>query len=174
MNLALAKNEMLSVRRALTWLRDQTESDACILCDSAGNVLDLEGKEPHNSALVTALAAGVYGASRELARMLGQEEFESVLNQGETTNIFFQSVTEDLLLVTVFSETASTGLVKLHADRAATLMRETLTRPQRAEEMAGEALPALEFTDDDNMFGAATEQTEQHGLRQKRRTVGQV
>lgn len=171
MNLALAENDMQSVRHTLAWLRSQAEPDACILCDSAGNIIEREGKGPWESALVTALASGVYGASRELARILGQEEFDSVLNQGEHTNIFFQSVTEDLLLVTIFSETASTGLVKLFTGRAAEMLRGTLAAREQ-EAVHREDLPPLILTDNADMFSAATEEPPHTEPCRARQVVG--
>ncbi len=172
MNLALTQNEMHSVRHTLAWLRSQAEPDACILCDSAGNIVERDGKGPWESALVTALAAGVYGASRELARILGQQKFGSVLNQGDNTNIFFQSVDEDLLLVVVYTEMASTGMVKLFSSRAASLIRRALTNRSQ-DDIPKEDMPTLVLKDSANMFSPGTEQTEQAHQRQKRQPVAQ-
>ncbi|MBL7077522.1 MAG: roadblock/LC7 domain-containing protein [Kiritimatiellae bacterium] len=172
MNLTLAEGEMHAVRRALAWLSSQAEPDSCILCDSAGNVIEREGQGPWESALVTALAAGVYGASRELARILGQEEFDSVLNQGEKTSIFFQSVTEDLLLVTVFSETASTGLVKLYAAQAAEMLRRALAGTRQPAGNPGGSLPPLVLKNDGDMFRAGTQETQHAEPCRARQAVG--
>ena len=172
MNLALTETEIQSVRETLTWLRTQAEPESCILCDGAGNVVDQEGKGPWESALVTALAAGVYGASRELARILGQQQFGSVLNQGDNTNIFFQSVNEDLLLVVVFTETASTGMVKLFAGRAASLIRRALAN--RSQRNIPDDLPPLVISDESDIFTADVEPPKHTALRREPQPVEQV
>jgi len=87
----------------LLQLLARSESDDCLLCDSGGHVLALEGASKHDPFLISALGAGIFGASRELARMLGENEFSAVLHQGERKSIFLRAVDADTLLVMIFS-----------------------------------------------------------------------
>jgi len=106
------------LRKVLLRLLARSESDDCLLCDSGGHVLALEGASQHDPFLVSALGAGVFGASRELARILGENEFSAVLHQGERKSIFLRAVDEDTLLVMIFSKSANVGLVKLYSTPA--------------------------------------------------------
>ncbi len=174
MNRSLTQSTLEQVRQALITLRSQAEPETCLLCDSAGNVIEREGSGPWDNSLVTALAAGVYGASRELARILGQDEFDSVLNQGEKTNIFFQCVTEDLLLVTVYSETASTGLIKLYAAQAAQTIRRVLAHSGQDGQGNDGAPSRLVLKHSDAMFSAGARDQEESEQKNEPQAVGKA
>ncbi|MEI8243003.1 MAG: roadblock/LC7 domain-containing protein [bacterium] len=120
MPLAVQANDTEKIRRVLSDLLSRAEADECFLCDSGGYLVAHEGVERADAALISALGAGVFMASRELARMLGEKEFNTVFHQGENKNIFIRAVTADVLLVIIFSSAGSLGLVKLYATPAVT------------------------------------------------------
>ncbi len=119
MGYALHKADLDRIHRVLVDLLAASESDECLLCDAGGYVIAQEGPSQADAALVSALSAGVFSASRELARTLGEDTFSHVLHQGRHRSIFIQSVSQDLLLVVVFSHAAGPGLIKLYAGPAA-------------------------------------------------------
>lgn len=110
-------------RRILLDLIVRSESDGCVICDSGGYVLAQEGRGAQDPLLLSALGAGVFAASKELARMLGEDEFSAVFHQGERKSIFIRAVDREILLVIIFSNSASVGLVKLYATPAAAELR---------------------------------------------------
>jgi predicted regulator of Ras-like GTPase activity (Roadblock/LC7/MglB family) len=120
MPLAVQANDLEKIRRALSDLLLRSESDECFLCDGGGYLVAHEGVERADATLISALGAGVFMASRELARMLGEQEFNTVFHQGDNKNIFIRAVTADVLLVVIFSSGGSLGLVKLYSAPAVT------------------------------------------------------
>jgi len=106
------------IARILDELLVRSEAESCLLCDSGGHVLAHQGVEREDPFALGALGAGVFMASKELARMLGETEFDTVFHQGHTTSLMIRGVTPDVLLVIIFTQTASLGLVKLYADPA--------------------------------------------------------
>ena len=67
MPLAVQAKDTEKIRRILTDLLVRSESDECFLCDSGGYLVAHEGVERADAALISALGAGVFMASRELA-----------------------------------------------------------------------------------------------------------
>lgn len=122
----LQEKDSNRLRKVLLQLLARSESDDCLLCDSGGHVLALEGASKHDPFLISALGAGIFGASRELARMLGENEFSAVLHQGERKSIFLRAVDADTLLVMIFSQGANVGLVKLYSTPAVEDLRQIL------------------------------------------------
>lgn len=120
MPLAIHAKDTEKIRRTLSDLLARSESDECFLCDSGGYLVAHEGEACGDVSLLAALGAGVFMASRELARMLGEKEFNLVFHQGANKNIFFCAVTTEVLLVIIFSQSASLGLVKLYSAPAVT------------------------------------------------------
>ena len=91
-----------------------------ILIDLAGNVIvNLDnGKINHDVYSLAALAAGNFGAVSAMANIIGEQEFSLLFHKGETDSIHFSKVTQDLLLITIFSKDVSLGFLRLKVNEA--------------------------------------------------------
>ena len=67
---------------------------------------------------VAALVAGSYAATREMARLLGEDEFSVLFHQGKKDNVQLTLVGERTILATVFDERTTIGMVRLYAKEA--------------------------------------------------------
>ena len=124
MTFELTQREVNKLRRILLQLLDNSEADSCLICDQAGHVLAHENvRKDMDPLLISALGAGVFAATRELARLLGEDEFSSVLHQGMKRSILIGAANEEVLLVVLFSGDEKVGLVKLYTPSAAMAVR---------------------------------------------------
>ncbi|MBN2449794.1 MAG: roadblock/LC7 domain-containing protein [Lentisphaeria bacterium] len=119
----LTRRDVNRLRRVLIELLDQSEADSCLVCDGAGHVLAHENVNRQDPLLISALGAGVFAATRELARILGEDEFSTVLHQGVKRSILMAAATEEILLVVMFSGENRVGLVKLYTPAAVDAIR---------------------------------------------------
>lgn len=126
MAFTMTRGSVRKIHRILADLLANGEADGCLVCDQAGHVLDQVGVGSHDPHLLSALGAGVFSATRELARILGEDEFSVVLHQGALRSILLCAVNEDALLGVIFSSASSVGLVKLYAPLAADSIRMVL------------------------------------------------
>ncbi len=95
---------------------DNSEANAVMLCDRGGNIIVHDGDSVNESAdLISALVAGAFAATRELAAVLGEEEFTAIFHQGRNTSIFISAVGEEVLLLALFDYNTTAGLVKMYA-----------------------------------------------------------
>jgi predicted regulator of Ras-like GTPase activity (Roadblock/LC7/MglB family) len=74
--------------------------------------------EDFDMQAVAALVAGSYAATREMARLLGEDEFSVLFHQGKRDNIQLTLVGDRTLLATVFDERTTIGMVRLYAKEA--------------------------------------------------------
>ena len=90
-----------------------------MLLDRAGQVLAWQG-EGHRAEMthLGALLAGSYASSREMARLLKEDSFRVLVQEGTREKIFTETVEDRWLLVVVFDHQAHLGLVKVLAKRA--------------------------------------------------------
>lgn len=155
MAFALGKKDVQKMNRILQELLDRSESTGCVVCDHSGYVLAQQGADAHDPLLISALGAGVFAASRELARLLGEDKFSAVFHQGERKSIFICAVNSDVLLVVIFTNEGSVGLVKLYAGPAADALRGTLRDIEERQEVV--AVPEYTFVlnDDDKALFAS-------------------
>jgi len=137
MTYELTRRDVNRLRKILIELLDQSEADSCLICDGAGHVLAHENVNRQDPLLISALGAGVFAATRELARLLGEDEFSTVLHQGMKRSILIAAATDEVLLVVMFSGEHRVGLVKLYTPTAAAAVRgvfESIQERGEAEE----------------------------------------
>lgn len=61
--------------------------------------------------IIAALAAGSFAATKELARRIGEVEFNALYQQGNGSNIFIDSVDKDTIFLPSFGRRTTVGLV---------------------------------------------------------------
>jgi predicted regulator of Ras-like GTPase activity (Roadblock/LC7/MglB family) len=123
MTYELTRKDVHRLKKILMELLDQSEADSCLICDGAGHVLAHENVNRQDPLLISALGAGVFAATRELARLLGEDEFSSVLHQGLKRSVLMAAANDEVLLVVMFSGEHRVGLVKLYTPTAAAAVR---------------------------------------------------
>jgi len=69
--------------------------------------------------VIAALAAGSFAATRELARRIGEIEFNALYHQGNGSHMFMNSVDDDTIMITVFGADTNVGLVRYYSVAAA-------------------------------------------------------
>ncbi|MGF1655912.1 MAG: roadblock/LC7 domain-containing protein [Verrucomicrobiales bacterium] len=106
----------------------RSESDLIVVIDKGGNLIAQVGDlEVMDVTVIAALAAGSFAATKELARRIGEVEFNALYHQGNGSHIFMNSVDEDTIMITVFGANTTVGLVRFYSASAATSLAEVLT-----------------------------------------------
>lgn len=67
---------------------------------------------------IAALVAGSFAATREMAKLLGEEEFSVLFHQGRKDSIQLSLIGDRTLLATIFDERTTIGMVRLYAKEA--------------------------------------------------------
>ena len=63
---------------------------------------------------ISALVAGSFSATREMARLLGEQEFSALFHQGENDNIQLSLVGDRTILTVLFDDNTTLGMVRLY------------------------------------------------------------
>lgn len=74
-----------------------------------------------------ALAAGAFASAREIARLIGEPEFSVLFHQGRREHVHVNLAGDHGLLMTLFDDQTTVGLVRLYARRASTRIRRVLS-----------------------------------------------
>src|SRR6185295_10500634 len=91
---------------------------------------------------ISALVAGSFAATKEMARVLGEDEFSVLFHQGKTNNIQLSLVGDRTLLTVIFDEATTVGMVRLYAAETAKRLNELFEKHDR--EIAAGVGPARE------------------------------
>jgi predicted regulator of Ras-like GTPase activity (Roadblock/LC7/MglB family) len=105
----------------------KTEAELTIVIDRGGNVISQYGDmDLMDVTIIAALAAGSFAATRELARRIGEAEFNALYHQGNGSHMFMNSVDEDTIMITVFTSRTTVGLVRFYSAIAAQKVADVL------------------------------------------------
>ena len=86
-----------------------------ILIDTAGNTISScnDGTNNYDTYAFSALAAGNFATVESMAALAGEAEFSQLFHKGERISIHFCKVNNDLLLINIFDNQISLGLLRL-------------------------------------------------------------
>lgn len=109
-----------AISLCLSRLMEETGATHIMLLDRAGQILSWQGGDARQMEMMHlgALLAGTYATSREMARLLKEDGFRVLVQEGMREKIFTETVEDRWLLVVVFDHHAHLGLVKVLAKRA--------------------------------------------------------
>jgi predicted regulator of Ras-like GTPase activity (Roadblock/LC7/MglB family) len=89
---------------------------SALLIDREGHLVTRRGDAVQNSVdSIAALIAGSFAATREMARLLGEDQFTTLYHQGQRDSIQISLVGERSLFAMVFDERTNLGLVRYYA-----------------------------------------------------------
>ena len=107
---------------------------------------------------LASLTAGCVAATGGLARVVGEDEFPVHFHQGQRDNLHISLISGRIILVIVFDDRSSLGLVRLRVKKAAAQLArvfEDIRKKADQEKSAGPVgTPFAEITDEDidNLF----------------------
>lgn len=94
----------------------KTEAEMTVVIDRGGNVISQFGDmDLMDVTIIAALAAGSFAATRELARRIGEVEFNALYHQGHGNHMFMNSVDEETIMITLFGSRTTVGLVRFYS-----------------------------------------------------------
>lgn len=153
------EEELTQINAVLEKLLRESNSKVIFLVDKNGQLISAVGETEHlDTTSLASLTAGNIAATGGLAKLIGEKEFSILFHEGEKDNIHISIVAGRVILVVIFDQRSSLGLVRLRVKKAGDeLDRIFLELAQKTEEMerSGTAQsPFAEITDDDidNLF----------------------
>ena len=99
-------------------IRDSHASSGMVL-DRAGQIIVWQGDVYRDDMMMLgALIAGTYASTREMARILREDNFRMLLQEGAKEKIFTEAVGNHWLISVIFDRHTHLGLVKVLCGRA--------------------------------------------------------
>jgi predicted regulator of Ras-like GTPase activity (Roadblock/LC7/MglB family) len=135
-------------------LTREANAKAVLLVDKNGQFITSHGEvENLDTTSLASLTAGNIAATSGLAKLIGEKEFPNVFHEGENDNLHLSIVGQRAILVVMFDQRSSLGLVRLRVKKTG----EELSKIFNAiiEKAKGQTEPfGGEITDEDidNLF----------------------
>ena len=117
----------------------ETNVKSLLLVDRAGQVVANVGDAPtFDPQAFASLTAADFSANDQLAKMLGEHEFSSLFHQGEKESMYLADVAHRVILVVLFDNRTTLGMVQLQMKGGRELTRcSTACSPGRRRRRQG-------------------------------------
>ncbi len=152
-NLVMYEEEFDRIKLLLDTLRMDASAKIVFLVDKNGQQIAEAGEvNLVDATSLASLTAGNVAATDGLAKLIGEKEFSILFHEGRKDNIHISIVGQRLILVVIFDERSSLGLVRLRVRKASAEMERVLNEMETKSQMVStvETLsPFAEITDDD-------------------------
>ncbi|HUM01418.1 MAG TPA: roadblock/LC7 domain-containing protein [Thermoanaerobaculia bacterium] len=157
----LFDEEFRQIKDVIARLKADAQAKVVFIVDKNGQQIAAQGDmESLDTTSLASLTAGNVAATDGLARLIGEREFPVLFHEGERDNVYISVVSQRVILVVIFDERSSLGLVRLRVRKAnAELERifEVIQQKVEAEKsrrLSGFDSPFAEITDEDidNLF----------------------
>src|SRR5438270_13970693 len=155
-DLVLYDEEFQKIKDALHRLRTDANANVVFRVDKNGQQIAATGDLASlDTTSLASLTAGNVAATDGLARLIGEKEFSILFHEGEKDNIHISIVAQRVILVVIFDERSSLGLVRLRVKKASQELERTFEQlMKKAEADRGNLAnrfdsPFAEITDED-------------------------
>src|SRR5262244_351118 len=155
-DLVLYDEEFRKIKDSLNRLASDANANVVFLVDKNGQQIAAIGDlTTLDTTSLASLTAGNVAATDGLARLIGEREFSILFHEGEKDNIHISIVAQRVILVVIFDERSSLGLVRLRVRRATSELEKVFEEIAAKVEREKTALnvdfesPFSEITDDD-------------------------
>ncbi|NOZ86486.1 MAG: roadblock/LC7 domain-containing protein [Deltaproteobacteria bacterium] len=155
--MVLYDDDYKKIKEICTKLTREANAKAIFLVDKNGQLLASAGDtQDLDSTSLASLTAGNIAATGGLAKLIGEKEFSILFHEGERDHIHISLVKGKVILVVIFDQRSSLGLVRLRVKKGTEeLARIFDAMETRSKTHTGkEASPFAEITDEDidNLF----------------------
>jgi predicted regulator of Ras-like GTPase activity (Roadblock/LC7/MglB family) len=153
--LVLYEEEFRQITEICDQLHRDASAKAVFLVDKNGQLLANSGETAHlDTTSLASLTAGNIAATGGLAQLLGEKEFAIQVHEGERDNIHISLVGQRAILVIIFDERSSLGLVRLRVRKAGDVLSKIFdTINSKASEQGSTVFSEITDDDIDNLFG---------------------
>jgi predicted regulator of Ras-like GTPase activity (Roadblock/LC7/MglB family) len=118
MNIIITEKDMKRINYCLNKMVSLSMAHTVLLIDRSGQLIAHQGNTPEIDILsLSALTAANFGATAEIARILGEEEFTLLFHKGRSENVYFSAIGEHVIMVALFDDKTSLGLIRLQINK---------------------------------------------------------
>ena len=153
--LVMYEEELQQMIAVCEQLYRDANGKAVLVIDKNGQAIAQSGEVEHlDVTSLSSLTAGNVAATGGIASLLAEKEFAGQFHEGERTNVHISIVAQRLILLVLFDERSSLGLVRLRVRKAAIELTAILDRVTKKTEAGSQPSIFAEITDDDidNLF----------------------
>lgn len=139
----LFENDYAAIRRTLAELLSSASARSVLLVDHTGQIITSLATPPSFDVISFAsLCAADFEANRQLAQLIGEEDFKTLYHQGVRESMYLSRVESNVILAVLFDRKSTLGLVRLRTQRAVEQLHSSFLRLYEKTMQMNSAEPA--------------------------------
>jgi predicted regulator of Ras-like GTPase activity (Roadblock/LC7/MglB family) len=153
--LVMYEEELQQINHICDVLHRDANAKAVLVIDKNGQAMAQSGEvDQLDVTSLSSLTAGNVAATGGIAQLLAEKEFAGQFHEGEKTNVHISIVGQRVILLVLFDERSSLGLVRLRVRKASIELVGVLETLVKKSESASQPSVFAEITDADidNLF----------------------
>ena len=137
----IQQQDAARIHEILTHFLGDSGAAEALLIDRGGQLLAMDGGSPALDAVsISALAAAAFSSTAAMAQLLGEPEFSVLFHEGTKRSMHVSTVDDEAILLAIFDERTTVGMVRLFAGEASravgAVLGEARARPKPPAEFA--------------------------------------
>ena len=137
-NWALFEEDFYSISLILQTLMRSAGSRSVMLIDKTGQLINSIGEPPgFDVTSFSSLAAADFAANAQLAEMVGEKDFATLVHQGTNESLYLSLIANRVILVVLFDNRTTLGLVRLKmkqtVEELTKLFEQVFNRPPQSQ-----------------------------------------
>ncbi len=119
-NFIIYEEEITRIEAIISRMLQSAEAKCALLVDKDGHLITRQGfTHSLDTTALAALLAGSFASTKEIARLVGEPEFSVLFHQGKKDHIHMCLIGERSILVVIFDDRTTIGMVRLCAKETA-------------------------------------------------------
>ncbi len=123
----LYEDQIKQIDKALIRIIKESEAKCALLVDKDGHLITRQGfTHTLDTTALAALLAGSFASTKEIARLVGEPEFSVLFHQGKRDHIHISLIGERTILVVIFDDRTTIGMIRLYAKEVGETLKDIL------------------------------------------------
>lgn len=137
-SLIIYEEDINQIEALISKMLKGAEAKCALLVDKDGHLITRQGfTHSLDTTALAALLAGSFASTKEIARLVGEPEFSVLFHQGKKDHIHMSLVGDRSILVVVFDDRTTIGMVRLYAKETSTGLSKIFEKIKAKSESGG-------------------------------------
>jgi predicted regulator of Ras-like GTPase activity (Roadblock/LC7/MglB family) len=111
---SFTEDDFRAITESLQRFLSDCNARCALLVDRTGQLVATVGDKPDfDQTAFATLTAADFSANHQLAKLIGENDFQSLFHQGEKESMYLADVAQRVILVVLFDNRTTLGLVRL-------------------------------------------------------------
>lgn len=133
-DLVIYEEDIIRIEALMGRTLKGAEAKCALLVDKDGHLITKQGfTHSLDTTALSALLAGSFASTKEIARLVGENEFSVLFHQGKKDHIHMSLIGERAIMAIIFDDRTTIGMVRLYSKEIAQELTKIINKVASAE-----------------------------------------